>query len=168
MNIRILMISVVLMSAILKADDKEIEVWKSIRVVDGTRLWTLKKNPEIIGTLRSKRRNRAVDWSKVDSEHIFKDVAEKKQQALSLIGITHWTPDNYSWKRGDMYHELAIEGTYKNFRFQKIAFWEHHLFGPKETYTILVVSPSDQRPSREVVENFIVRAKDTIISKATQ
>ena len=144
------------------------DIWEPVGAADGSRLWQLKDRPEIMGVLRSKRHDRPVDWSSVQSEEAFKKVAEQKRQILSIIGISQWSADSYSWTRGGALHELAIEGTYRDNSFQKIAFWERNLFGPSETYTILVVSPDRKRPDRKSVEDFVARAKDTIASQAAR
>ena len=143
-------------------------VWEPKRAVNGTRLWELKGKPGVIGVLRSKRNDSAIDWSGVRSKQVFENIAEQKRQILSLIGISEWNAENYSWKRGASYHELTVEGTYRDNSSQKIAFWERNLFGPWETYTILVTSPDDGRPSPQSIEDFVTRAKDTIASEATR
>ena len=144
------------------------ETWELVQKRENVLLWKFKKNPKIMGTLQSKKRQKALEWNSVKSKKVFENVAETKRRTLSLIGITNWSADNYSWNKRGKHHELIIEGTYTDPQTKKISFREHHLFFPRETYQIVIVSPAGEQQSREIFNDFVQRAEDTIPTSITR
>ena len=138
------------------------ERWNLARQEEGFLLWKLKDDSSVIGTLQSTRRAKSINWDSVDSEKVFKDVADKKREVLALMGVNNWNPSHYSWQKRKGHHELIVEGSYTDHRLKKTRFREHHFFFPREDHQVLVIFPENKKMPKGVIKRFVDRAKRTL------
>src|SRR5690606_37208661 len=89
---------VFLISLPIWASSSFAERWILSSELDDVKVWQLKSDPDVTGSLQEKKPSRKLDWSKVGTESFFKDFEKDKIKMLSYIGITEWKAEKYQWK----------------------------------------------------------------------
>lgn len=94
-----------------------------------------------------------------DQEKFFRQLEQQKKSALSYLGITEWTANDYAWNQRENFYELALSGTYKDALGRIIKFREIHEFHKHITVQNLISFPIDSKISPDVLEQFIKQAR---------
>ena len=96
--------------------------WKLARNANGVKVWQLSSNTDVIGSLQQKKRKKKIDWAKVNKQTFFKKIEKKKQEMLAFVEISGWKADKYQWTSQKGFHQLNIEGSYKDFQKRNFIF----------------------------------------------
>ena len=149
---------------VIAANEREKE-WRLVRKDGGVELWQLKSDAKVVGTLRSKKRKKSLDAVMTPSKAFFENLVRDKQETLALMGITEWKALEHTWKKEGNFYQLEIQGSYLNFKRQKITFVEHHYFSSQHTHQILVTYPENKKPNTATITEFIKSNGKILLNK---
>lgn len=114
--------------------------WKLSRDANGVKVWLLKNNSNVTGSLQRRKTLNKNKLGKIKQEDFFKRFENKKRRILSLIGVTNWKATKYDWSPGT--RQLSVEGTYTDSSGLNVTFAEIHIFKNGETVQILHTRPT--------------------------
>jgi len=158
---KILYSYVFLLSLPLWASSSFGDEWILSSDLDDVKVWQLKADPNVTGSLQKKKPLKKLDWSQVGTENFFKGFEKNKIKMLSYIGITEWKAEKYRWKELPTGHELKIEGHYVDSSNKKIAFTEVHHYQELKTIQILQTRPVSTKA--KYVEDFFNYINDQVL-----
>ncbi len=133
--------------------------WKLSRDVNGVKVWQLEKNSDVTGSLERRKTGKKINWLNIKQKDFFKKLEEKKKKMLSFIGISEWK-GKYKWKPKKDYHELLVNGSYKDWSGQKIIFTEVHIYRTNETIQILHTRPKSIAGGDKLARRIIAHMKN--------
>ncbi|MCY4524266.1 MAG: hypothetical protein OXB84_05970 [Halobacteriovoraceae bacterium] len=132
--------------------------WKLLRD-NGIKVWQLKSNSNVSGSLERKKHQKQTNWSKLKKKSYMKKLEEKKKKVLELIGISDWRTDSHKWKKINNSHLLNITGRYTDSSGQKTAFTEIHIYNSNETIKMLYTRPQSIENGEKLSETIIDHMK---------
>ena len=162
MNTRIILMGLLFLSSTGRAESL-VDAWRLERQTGNVWVWRHQSHDEIIGTLQSQRRAKAIQWRQIQSKDFFMNLATKKRQLLNLIGISSWNASDYSWSVKEGRYELTINGNYTNSGGQRTHFKEVHLFKDLVTYQILFTAPQSVTLKQKLADEFINNIKTMVL-----
>lgn len=136
--------------------------WRLVRNEEDVKTYLHRLSTDITGTVQVNAKKESIDWSKIKKEDFYKSLEEKKKHLLSLIGVTEWTAEKYSWNNANSINELSVIGTYKDSSKHIIQFRELHLFKPNKTIQILYTQPTGVKLNPKTGENFLMSIRKSI------
>ena len=139
------------------------EPWQLVRQVDQSSIWQLRGNPNVVGTYQSEKTTKPLNWAQIQSKEFFQKLAEQKSKILKLIGISNWTPSQYSWAKGNGFYELNIEGEYTGSDGDLVKFSEVHIYKDQVTHQILFTRPNSIKLDPNMGKTFILSLKTKAI-----
>ena len=136
-----------------------IQDWTFVREVNGVYTYKLNENKSVVGTFHSRKSNKNIDWNSIDPKEFFGKINEEKNSMMALINIFDWEVSQSKWEKKKDHFELQMNGLYTDPQGQNTYFYENHLYSPKDTQQILVITPDLKLPKQQSMRNFLRQAK---------
>lgn len=129
--------------------------WHVSRELGKTTTWKHLSNRSLTASSQ-KIRSVSKLYKDSDKTKLIKELADQKRLALSYIGISQWTPDEYKWIHNN---QLRISGTYLDHKGVKVSFIELHEYTPKMREIFVITRDDGETISSESLTQFVETAK---------
>lgn len=127
--------------------------WSVKREIGQITIWNSTLSSKLRGTSQLNKKKSELSKLKERAE-LLQEIQQKKQQALSLMGVSDWKASKSYWQK----NALIQEGDYIDKNQTKVYFEERHYFSDQRHIIILLTAESTPELERARASNFFETA----------
>ena len=134
--------------------------WKLSRDTNNVKVWQLVANPNVTGSIE--KRDTEIDWSTIKKKESLEKFKNRRKKILSLIGVYDWKAYEHKWSFKKDFHQLNINGSYRDSFNKKITFSEVHIFKRNQIIQMLHTRPYHMKDGQKLSQDIMEHMKKNI------